>query len=219
VNKNIPNNGSQSGIANKKRLKMIGLTGGIGSGKSTVAEFFRSLHVTVRDADQITRDLVAPEQPAFKLIVERFGKEILDDKDKQNLNRAKLKNLIFRSDADRHWLENLLHPLAKQEILNLKNQIQPGEYWVIAIPLLVETHSETAVDRVLVVDCPEAQQIARVMKRDGLSKTDIEAIMKTQATREQRLSKADDIIINDAELSGLSDKVMELHEKYSLMAK
>lgn len=203
--------------ADSKRIKLIGLTGGIGSGKSIVAAYFRALNVKVIDADQITRDLVAPHKPALELIVKQFGPEIL--KDDGSLNRSKLKKRIFQSETDRIWLENLLHPLVKKHILDLKEQVPPNSYYVVAIPLLVETHFESAVDRVLVVDCPKTQQIDRVMKRDGLSREDIEVIIQTQAKREARLEKADDIIINDKTELELMPKVTALHLKYSLLAK
>lgn len=199
------------------RLSLVGLTGGIGSGKSTVAEFFRSFHVKVEDADQMTRSIVLPDQPALKEIIQHFGKEIL--RADGSLDRDQLKSRIFKSDKERLWLENLLHPLVKKIILNLKKDIMPGEYRVVAIPLLVETHFESAVDRVLVVDCKPSQQIERVQKRDGLSFSDIQAIMKTQASQEDRLSKADDIIENEGSLEDLKSKVWALHQKYSLLTK
>lgn len=200
---------------NLKHLRLVGLTGGIGSGKSLVAKLFLTHNVTVKDADQITRDLVAKGQPALQKIVEHFGEQILYPDG--SLNRTKLKNQIFQSESERIWLEELLHPLVKQEILFLKEQVPIGKYWVIAIPLLVETHFETAVDRVLVVDCPIEQQIARVMKRDGIPRSDIEAIINIQAKREYRLSKADDIIINNGTESELEAQVLDLHQKYSLL--
>ncbi len=201
----------------KNRLRLVGLTGGMGSGKSTVAEFFRALHVKVFDADQITRDLVSPDQPSFPLLLNHFGKQILNEDG--SLNRSKLKTRIFQSIDDRLWLENLLHPLAKSEILGLKEQVPTGEYWVVAIPLLVETRFETAVDRVLVVDCSESQQIARVIERDSLSRDQIEAIIKAQADRKTRLSKAHDIILNEGTKEDLKDSVLDLHELYSFLAK
>lgn len=200
-----------------KKIKLVGLTGGIGSGKSTVADYFRSLNITVIDSDQITRDLVAPHTPSLQLIVNKFGKAILEPDG--SLNRAKLKKHIFQSEPDRLWLENLLHPLVKKQILDLKKNVPKNSYYLVAIPLLVETHFESAVDRVLVVDCPETEQIARVMKRDGLTQAEIEAIIQTQASRTARLAKADDIIRNDKSESDLKDKVIELHNKYSFLAK
>lgn len=204
-------------LVDKKKLRIVGLTGGIGSGKSTVAELFRNLHVKVIDADQITRDLVGPGQPPLKAIEDHFGKEFLN-KD-GSLNRQKLKSCIFSSSQDRIWLENLLHPLAKKEILALKDQLPAGEYLVVEIPLLVETQFDAALDRVLVIDCPEAEQKARIVKRDGLAESSIEAILEAQATRQARLLVADDVILNTGSKEELETKVFNLHKIYSSLAK
>lgn len=199
------------------RLSLVGLTGGIGSGKSTVAEFFRSLNVKVQDADLMTRAVVAPNQPALKAIVEHFGKEILLADG--SLDRSQLKSKIFQSEREKLWLENLLHPLVKEIIIKLKQDILPDEYQIVAIPLLIETHFQSAVDRVLVVDCSPSQQIERVQKRDALSVSEIKAIMKTQTSQQERLSEADDLIQNEGTIEDLKSKVLALHQKYSLLAK
>jgi dephospho-CoA kinase len=203
-------------MVDKTRLKIVGLTGGIGSGKSTIAELFMALNIKVIDSDQITRDLVAPNQEAFQSIVNHFGKEILNSDG--HLNRQKLKIQIFNSMLDRIWLEGLLHPLAKKEILDLKEQVPSNEYQIVEIPLLFETHFEAAVDRILVVDCAEKEQIARVAKRDDLSETTIEAIMQTQVSRRLRLSQADDIIVNTGKKGDLQSQVFALHQKYQRLA-
>lgn len=192
---------------------IIGLTGGIGSGKTTVAQMFRELGVEVVDSDQITRGLVAPEQPAFQKILEHFGKEYLN-KD-GTLNRAKLRSTVFESSEKRQWLEELLHPLVKEAILEIKAKIPAGKYIIVEIPLLVEANFENAVDRVLVIDCREATQIERVEKRDGLPKTVIQTILDTQASSSNRLSKANDVIENEGHKEDLKAKVKALYLYYN----
>jgi len=199
---------------------IVGLTGGIGCGKSTLAQLFRELNVPVIDSDQITRELVAPGQPALKAIVQHFGESILNQDG--SLNRSKLRSLIFQSASERLWLESLLHPLAKEEILRLREKILAGHYSeqhshnyiIVEIPLLIETHFEHAVDRILVVDCDESLQIERVAARDGVPHTAIQDILKTQANRSDRLAKANDVVVNDGSLEDLKSKVNALHRHY-----
>lgn len=199
---------------------IIGLTGGIGCGKSTVAQLFRELNIPVIDSDQITRELVAPHQPALKAIVEHFGESILNQDG--SLNRPKLRSLIFEFPEDRVWLENLLHPLAKEEILTLGQKIFAGhysdhsvqKYIIVEIPLLIEAHFEHAVDRILVVDCNEAQQVERVARRDGVPINAIQAIVNNQTNRSVRLSKAHDVILNEGSKEELKAKVKALDQLY-----
>lgn len=200
---------------------IIGLTGGIGCGKSTVAQLFRELNVAVIDSDHITRELVAPHQPAHQAIVEHFGPSILDSEG--NLNRAKLRSLIFEDFEERRWLENLLHPLAKDEILRLSQKISVGhysdhhvkKYIVVEIPLLIEAHFEHSVDRILVVDCKENFQIERVARRDGVPIQAIQSIVNAQTQRAVRLAKAHDVILNEGSKEELKQKVKALHQYYT----
>ncbi len=196
---------------------IIGLTGGIGSGKSTVAQIFRDLKITVIDADQITKRLVAPGEAALDSIVSHFGPTILQPNGE--LNRAKLRSRIFESVEERRWLEKLLHPLVKADILKCATLISPGEYCVVEIPLLIESQFEGAVDRILVVDCLESQQIDRVAIRDAIPRSSIAAILRTQADRKTRLAMADDIISNDTTRDVLKQQVRTLHIYYSELAK
>jgi dephospho-CoA kinase len=189
----------------------IGLTGGIGSGKSTVAKFFKELGVPVIDADVIAHELVVPSTLAFKKIIAHFGNKILNPQGE--LDRKQLRELIFHDGKQRKWLENLLHPLVYQEINNRLKKIQ-APYCILVIPLLLETKHEKFVDRVLVVDSPEEQQIKRITKRDKTTKQAVKAIIDSQISREQRLANADDIIYNDKSLAYLKKQVQQLHEKY-----
>lgn len=195
---------------------IIGLTGGIGSGKSLVAEQFAVLGVPVIDADSISRECVLPGAPALKAIIEHFGQHYLDEKG--FLNRAKLKETIFAHPHERKWLENLLHPLINQQLRVLARQ-QKTPYVIVVIPLLLENYERNLgadrwIDRVLVVDAPEALQIERVEKRDNVSLSVIEAILQVQVNRHERLRMADDIINNDQDVKHLQQQVLNLHEVY-----
>lgn len=198
-------------------IMIVGLTGGIGSGKSSVAKLFRDLQVVVIEADQIARDIVNIDKPAFHEIVKHFGEKILQaDK---SLNRAKLRSIIFESVAEREWLEKLLHPLIKEEIKQKTANIPKGKYVIIEIPLLLETNFHTMVDRILVVDCFETQQIERVRLRDGSSAETVKSIIQSQVSRTQRLAAAHDIITNDSSQEELKQKVKNLHLYYLELAK
>lgn len=194
----------------------IGLTGGLGSGKSTVADYFAKLKVPVIDADKIAHELTQPDQEAFKKIVEHFGKEILIDQ--VLLNRSKLRSLVFQSSKERLWLENLLHPpiIAKmQESLNYLKI----PYCILVVPLLTESlQSINFLDRILVIDAPVSIQIKRVRIRDKLSQKQIELIMHSQSRREERLAMADDILVNNQDIIVLREAVFKLNYKYSKLA-
>lgn len=196
---------------------IIGLTGGIGSGKSTVAEYFRELGVLVIDSDQITRQLLAPNRALLTTVVEHFGDSIIDKEGK--LDRAKLRKLIFDSSKERVWLEQLLHPFVKQEIVSKAAQLPIGAYLIAEIPLLIEAKFQDIVDHILVVDCDEGTQLERLTKRDKLSKEAIQAIMATQAKRHDRLNAAHEIIDNTSDLESLKKRVEELHHYYIELSK
>lgn len=188
----------------------IGLTGGVGSGKSTASRFFAELDVPVIDADQLARELVTPDSPALSQIVNRFGTSVLNHGE---LDRARLRERIFQDPAARDALEAILHPAIRQEIGRRVSQLS-APYCIIAIPLLVERHWDSDVDRVLVIDATPERQIARTEARDGVSRAAVEGMLRAQASREERLARADDIIENNGELAHLREQVKMLHERY-----
>ena len=189
----------------------IGLTGGIASGKTTVASYFAKLGTTIIDADIIAREVVEPDTNAYKEIVQHFGKIITNDNRK--LNREKLRKIIFNNEQERLWLENLLHPLIRTEI---QKQIKTttSNYCILVIPLLLEKGKAIKVDRILIVDMSESLQEERLIKRDQLSKEQAHSILKAQLTRSERLRHADDIIINDGDFDKLELQIKTLHKKY-----
>jgi len=194
-----------------KHTLVVGLTGGIGSGKTTVAEGFSALGVPVIDADQLARELVEPGQPALAEITAVFGKSSLTEDG--HLDRACIRQRIY-SDAElKLQLEAILHPKIRQRIRTLIADIQ-APYCVVAIPLLLETGQTDLVHRILVVDSPEKEQRQRVAARDGLSDNTIMAIMQSQADRSTRLAAADDVIVNDSDLAALGLRIQELHQHY-----
>lgn len=193
----------------------IGLTGGIGSGKTTVAHYFAALGVPVIDADQIARELVGPGQPALQAIVNAFGTTVLDNNGQ--LDRARLRARVFGAEAhpgQRQLLESILHPLIRAE-MQRRAQAMTAPYGLLSIPLLVEGGQTDQVERILVVDAPEAMQYQRVRQRDNVSSdAEITAILRAQASRQQRLAVADDVIVNDADLEKLHQQILTLHEFY-----
>ncbi len=190
---------------------ILGLTGGIGSGKSAVAEQFASLGVHTVDADQAARWVVEPGRLALRQIAQHFGDGVLLPTGE--LNRAALRERIFADPAERQWLERLLHPLIRSEIADhLARADSP--YSIMVSPLLIESGQYRTVDRVLVVDVPEVLQIARTVARDQASEEQVRAILKVQAAREERLRHADDVLVNDRDLSWLRSEVERLHHFY-----
>lgn len=200
-------------------MLVIALTGGIGSGKTTVSDIFKSKNIPIIDTDIIARQIVEPNQPAYLEIIETFGKEILN-KD-GSINRQTLSKLIFSSKEKRLQLESILHPIIWQEV-KLQLKILTSPYCIIVVPLLVEnlsTIKAVTFDRVLVVDTEEELQIMRSQKRDNVDIEEIKKIMKTQVSRQTRIGAADDIILNTENIDTLNKEVSSLHEKYIALSK
>ena len=193
----------------------IGLTGGIGCGKSTVANLFASKGIPVLDADHIARELVEPGQPSLVDLVHEFGEMVLED---GRLNRTRLRELVFQSPESKLRLEAILHPRIF-DTLSLRIANLHAPYCILVIPLLLETGQQAFVDRILVVDCPVEQQYERVKKRDHLDKNTISAIIRSQINRTDRLTAADDLIENDVPIDQLRKQVDRLHHSYLAMAK
>lgn len=194
----------------------VGLTGGIGSGKSTVADCFAALGVPVIDTDVIARDLTAPGGAALDAIRAVFGETVMQADG--TLDRAALRRRVFADSAARHQLEAILHPRIRQ-VVDQTLATLTAPYALIVIPLLAETGGyRDVLNRVLVVDCPEAMQIARVRARSGLTQAEIKAILAAQAGRAERLAVADDIIVNTASLETLRAEVAALHQRYLALA-
>lgn len=196
-------------------MLIIGLTGGIGSGKSAVATLFAERGVPIIDTDIIARDLTQAGKAAFQRIIEHFGNSILLENG--SLDRAKLRMIIFSNPKQRLWLERLLHPLIQKEMEQEISQLS-SPYCIAVVPLLFEVEFYSIINRILVVDTPEHMQIERVMSRDKISQEHVEKILKTQANREDRLARAQDIIINDGHLADLIPQVDKLHQMYLKMS-
>ena len=195
-------------------MLVIGLTGGIGCGKSAVSERFEALGVPVIDADLVAREVVEPGQPALREIEGLFGESVITPEG--TLDRARLRAIVFAEPEARRKLESLLHPLIRTRMRQRLRTLD-CRYAILSIPLLLETDQWRDVDRVLVVDCNESTQIARVTQRDGVSVAQANAILAAQTPREQRLAKADDVIDNSGTLADLQPQVEALHEKYEVL--
>lgn len=197
-------------------MLVVGLTGGIGAGKSTVAKLFEQHGVAILDADVAARAVTTPDSPAFTSIVKHFGESIVLPSGL--LDRNKLRDIIFSDPKQRLWLENLLHPLIRDHMRNELHHIKTP-YCIAVIPLLLEVEFYSFINRILVVDAPEDMQVERVMTRDQTPKTAVDAILHSQASRKDRRAKAHDIITNDKNLAHLLPQVEKLHKQYLEMAK
>ncbi|SAK83591.1 dephospho-CoA kinase [Caballeronia hypogeia] len=196
----------------------IGLTGGIGSGKSTVADLFAARGVPLIDTDLIAHQITAPGGVAMPLIASEFGQDFIAANG--SLDRAKMRALVFADDTAKTRLEAIVHPLIRAET-ERQRHAAPGTYHIVVVPLLVESGEWKArVSRVLVVDCPVETQIARVIRRNGFTRDQVLAIIAKQASREARIAAADDIIVNDeaATLDTLAEHVDTLHARYLALA-
>lgn len=194
---------------------IVGLTGGIGSGKSEASTRFAKRGVVVVDADIVAREVVTSGSAALMQIATHFGTEILDATG--NLNRSKLRDIIFSDPAEKQWLEALLHPIINAEIRRqLKNST--SDYTVLASPILLETQQFQLVDRILVIDTSEQLQLERATHRDKNNETQIKAIMQTQLSRQERCARAADIIQNHGSIDELDAQVEKLHQLYLELA-
>jgi len=194
-------------------LYTVGLTGGIGSGKTTVTKLFEQLGITIVDADVIARACVAPNSKALQQIVIHFGEPILTATGE--LNRALLRTIVFNDYHEKQWLNNLLHPLIRQTLIH-QLALANGPYVILVAPLLLEHNLHTLVDRVLVIDVPVQLQLARTIERDSSSPQVVQAIIDSQLSRAERLAGADDVIDNSttSTSTSLMAKVAALHTQY-----
>lgn len=189
----------------------LGLTGGIGSGKSAAAQYFIDLGVHVIDADHAARWVVEPGRPALEQIARHFGQGVLQA-DGQ-LDRAALRKLIFEIPEQRRWLEALLHPLIAEEIVSHLARAE-SPYAILVSPLLIESGQSRMTQRILVIDVPQPLQIERTLQRDQISEQQVRAILQAQASREERLRHADDVLVNDRDQAWLRSEVERLHHFY-----
>lgn len=193
---------------------IVGLTGGIGSGKSAASDIFENLGIRVIDTDKISHLLTSVNSDCLSAITNIFGSDILEN---GQLNRTKLRKIIFGDDLARKKLENILHPRIRQKVEEALSEAKEP-YVIVVVPLLVEKKKYEFINRILVIDCDEQIQINRVKKRNNLNNEEVTDIMRTQATRQERLAMADDIIHNNGDLSLLMEQVTLLNEKYIHMS-
>ncbi|WP_447556486.1 dephospho-CoA kinase [Vreelandella sp. EE22] len=192
---------------------IIGLTGGIGSGKSTVARAFAALGIGYVDADDVAREVVLPGKPALADIIEHFGSDVLNDDD--TLNRAALRTRVFAHPTERQWLESVTHPRIRTRIVEHLKALQAHSPYVLLVsPLLFESGQVALVERTLVVDVSIETQRHRTMTRDKVSEDQVSAILAAQLSREARLARADDVIDNDGDPTRLADQIAMLDEYY-----
>lgn len=193
----------------------IGLTGGIGSGKTEASRAFSRLGATIIDTDLIARELVEPGQTALSEISATFGAQLIDASGR--LDRSQLRQAVFANPEQRQKLENILHPRIRERAMALANQAETP-YCILVIPLLVESALDYPLDRILVIDTPQELQYRRVAARDAVTRSEIDAILATQTSRQKRLALADDIVVNDRDLEHLHKEIKRLHDFYLTLA-
>lgn len=193
-------------------MLVIALTGGIGSGKSTVTQLFEQLGAPVIDTDKLARDVVMQGTPGLAAIIQRFGENILHPHGE--LNRGALRQQVFQYPTDKIWLEQLLHPLIRQKMAQSLKSLSAA-YCLVSIPLLFETTPNTLIQHILVIDTSESLQIARTIQRDQISAEQVQKIMAQQVSRRHRLIGADDVIYNYKNIEDLKPQVQRLHQKFS----
>ena len=190
---------------------IVGLTGGIGSGKTAVSDLFQDLGITIVDADLASRVVVEKGREELSKIAEHFGEDILNSSGE--LDRAKLREVIFKSEEEKLWLESLLHPAIASQIQK-ELDLSESPYAILVSPLLLETDQKNFCSTVLVVDVPVEIQIERTSKRDNVSEEQVKSIIASQIDRDSRLEQADEVILNDGSIQHLESKVQELHKKF-----
>lgn len=190
---------------------ILGVTGGIGSGKTAATDYFQRLGVTVVDADLVARVVVEPGQAALAAIAAHFGPHVLDEQGR--LRRPVLRDIVFTEPAQRKALEAITHPAIRQELMR-QLALADSPYVILATPLLWESGQVELVSHTLLIDAPESLQRARAAARDGVDLAQIEAIMKAQMSRQERLKRADDVLINDSTLTQLHAHIDTLHQRY-----
>ena len=195
---------------------IIGLTGGIGSGKSAAASIFKDLGIDSIDADDLARDSLNINSKGYKLFINEFGEKYLDEN--EDINRELLRKDIFNDPATKIKLENIIHPLVRSGIQDFIKSSK-SDYCIIVVPLIYETSSSELYDRILVIDCDVDIQISRTSKRDNQTKSEIENIINKQATREERISIADEVILNNGSIENLRKSVLNIHKKYMEIVK
>ena len=193
----------------------IGLTGGIGVGKTTVTDHFTKLGICIIDADEVSRAITAADQPAVKKIAQTFGEQVLTND--KTLNREKLRELVFNDQDKKQQLEQILHPLIRKQMQAQANGAD-SDYVIFSIPLLIETGQMNFFDRILIIDAPDERRIEWIKKRSGLSLQETKKIISSQTSRQERLAVADDVINNDKDLEHLYQQVGILHHKYLELA-
>jgi dephospho-CoA kinase len=202
-------------MVNNEHLFRVGLTGGIACGKSFVAELFAQLAIPVIDTDEIARQIVAPGQPGLEAILAEFGPDVLMPSGE--LDRTSLRSRVFADESDRRRLEAILHPRIRDRAIEMSATLG-GPYQIMVVPLLIETHFQQWVDRILVVDCPESLQRERLVARDNEDTGQVDRIMSAQLDRKTRLQSADDVIDNAGTKDQTRRQVESLHRSYLTLA-
>jgi len=200
----------------KKAPLIIGLTGGIGSGKTAASDYFHSLGVTIVDADVVARQVVEPHTQVWQEILQHFGSEVINDDN--TLNRSWLRQIVFKTPEERQWLESVTHPAIRDEIV-LQLQQATSDYAMLVSPLLFESDQNQLTQRNLLIDVPETIQMTRTCQRDNNSMEQVDAIIKAQMSRAERQQRADDIIVNDKDITHLQRACDEYHRDYLSLAK
>ncbi len=196
-------------------ILQLALTGGIASGKTAVSNYFAKLGANVVDADIVAREVVAENTPGLQSIRDYFGSEVINSNG--TLNRSLLRSIVFEDEQERVWLNNLLHPLIRSRMQELRSSTELP-YSLSVIPLLFESNQWQDYQRIIVVDCPKELQLQRLIARDDTNSAQAESILDSQASRQQRLSIADDVIDNSSDLQSLYSQVIKLHKHYLFMA-